>query len=228
MTTGEAFLHCARCGELLRQLPSDDPDSRQEVEAFLDRHAACGVELLRATGRSRANGPFHEPLSTRRVEVAGHGGLAVAVGTRTSLEEPLRWCLEPGELDEEVEVELDEEEFWDVVDRALFPHHLPLERLRAWAAHLARIARSAAPEDLLLLFDDPRDPSVSRGGFTPTAAARIEGALGSFGFDPLTEQRLADAFASGPFPPLRIHRRSPGSAARRDADRSLDTRQRLV
>ncbi len=207
MTAGPAFLHCARCEEILRRLPSDDLEGEEEVRAFLERHAACGVAALQPTGRSRADGPWHEPLTARRVEVAGPDGLAVAVGTRASLEEPIRWRLEPGELGEETEIELDEEEFWSAVDRALFPHHLPLGRLEAWAAHLGRVARAASPEDLLLLFDDPGDPSVSHGCFTPTAVARIQGSLGSFGFDPFTEQQLARAFAAHAFPPLRIRRR---------------------
>lgn len=198
------FFHCRTCSQLVRIL--DCPED-EDVLAFRRQHTGCEVERLTPTGRAVADRPWQEPLAERVVEVQGPRGVALLCGRRESIEQGIEWRMLEDPPVETLELELDAPAFWAAVDGALFPHHMPLTRLRRWAAYVAQVVRSSRPEDVLVLEDDPAEPAISRGALTPTASARIQSSLASFGLDRTTEERLSSAFDGARFPPLRIARR---------------------
>jgi hypothetical protein len=205
------FIQCARCGTTLRTLASSaaslfdlsDPD----LSEFHAAHGDCPLRYFVPTGRSSATGAWHEPLTERRIEVSGSDGLAIAIGTRRSLDESLAWRIEPGALDEEVAFELDREAFWATIDRAFYPHHIPMRSLAACVHQVENFVRAARAADLVLLCDVPGHPDVSRACFTVTARARLEGLLRGFGFEPEIENALAVAFDDAEFPQIVVTRR---------------------
>ena len=208
------FLRCRSCEEILRRIPELPPAEDEDLLSFRERHARCEIESLVPTGRAIADRPWHEPFAERRVEVRGPSGTALLVGRRTSLDEPVAWTFEPGDLDEVLEISLDGPAFWEALDEALRPHHFADRPLRRWAEHVSQLVRDARAEDVIVLEDDPHVPAVSRGALTPTASARLQSSLRSFGVDEFTAERLSSAFTGARFPPLRITRRlvtaSPG------------------
>lgn len=208
------FLHCRTCSEAVRILPEVEPAADEDLASFRDRHGGCDVERLSPTGRALADRPWHEPLAERLVEVRGPRGGALLVGRRSCLDQAIRWTVVEGDAAESLEIDLDMQEFWAALDRALYPHHIPMASLRQWAAHVGQVVRSLSAAEVVVLEDDPERPWVSRGMLTPTASARIQSSIGSFGVDATTEERLSSAFEGARFPPLRITRRlvtaSPG------------------
>lgn len=196
------FIHCEQCGVTQRV-----SDHIADADAFRTAHQACRLETFEATGRGEASSAWHEPMATRRLEVRGEDGLAMAIGARRILDEPVVWHIERRETEEETEVELDREMFWGAVDRALYPSHLPHRTLEAWAAQVEHFARSTNPADIVLLEDDPQTGDATFACLTVTARAKLEAGLQSFGFDGETEERLAALFDEELFPPLRVRRR---------------------
>lgn len=224
------FLHCERCGATARV--EAGPQTASLSESFRQEHKACRLETFEPTGRAEASAPWHEPMATRRLEVRGEDGLAMAVGARRLLDEPVLWRIERRETEETTEVELDRALFWATVDRALFPGHLPQRALDEWANQVEHFARSTHPSDIVLLEDDPQSGNATFACLTLTARARLEAGLRLFGFDRQTEEQLAALFDEELFPPLRVRRRLlfEGSAAA-DAgptDDSLTREPRLV
>lgn len=199
---------------------------------FESAHGGCRLETYRPTGRATASGPWHDPMSTRRVEVRGEEGVALAVGARRLIEEPLVWRIERGEYQEQTSVDLDRRLFWSTVDRTLRPGHLPVRAVGEWAAQIQNVARSARPEDIVLLEDDPGTGDTTFACFTLTVRARLEAGLASFGFDETTLQKLSGLFEDELFPPLRVARRvataGPAPALVDHEGPSLTRQPRLV
>jgi hypothetical protein len=230
------FVHCDRCHRTLRAgaLEGNDIDveSRSELEAFHAEHASCSLRLFEPTGRAMASGPWHEPSSERWFEVRDRLGLAVAIGTRTSVEEPIDWRIENLAFDEEIEIALDRELFWDDVERALHPHKVPKRQIAAWANRVDNYLRTVASSDCVVLYDDTRRPEQSAGCLTLTARTPLEASLRTFGFDAEIAEQLLSLFNDVEFPPLRITRRvTTSSKARRTrhyAPARLDSPDPLV
>jgi len=197
------FIHCEQCGETARIAVADDD---QIVARFSGQHDSRRLRFYEPTGRAEASGPWHEPMSTRRLEVRGEDGPAMAIGVRRFLDAPLVWRIERQESEERTEVELDRPLFWAAVDRALYPSHLPGRPLDEWAGQIERFARSADPADIVLLDDDPNAGNATFACLTLTARARLEADLGAFGFDAEIQGRLAALFDQEHFPPLRVRR----------------------
>ncbi len=206
------FIHCERCGQTTR-IPLDrlEPDAAQR---FRRAHESCHLETFEPTGRANASAPWHDPMATRRLEVRGVDGLAMAIGTRRLLDEPVVWRIERQDVEEITEVELDRALFWATIDRAIYPGHLPLRCLEEWASQIEHFARSAHPSDIVLLEDDPGTGDATFACFTLTARARLETALQGFGFDEATRARLEALFDEELFPPLRIRRLLVGEDCR--------------
>jgi hypothetical protein len=212
------FIHCEDCTKTVRSITgaiASTPEMAIDpvVTAFQLAHARCRMRHYFPTGRAIANGPWHEPLTERRIEISGGEQLAVAVGTRASLHDELTWRIEPGHIEEELNVQLDHLAFWDCVDRALFPHHIPTRALSAWATHVDDFVRRVLREDLILLEDDPARPSACNACLTLTSRVQLETSVGTFGFDAESEQRLLAAFDDPAFPALTVTRRFVSQAA---------------
>lgn len=205
------FVHCDRCHSTLRAGSLDandlDPEASADLESFHARHAACSLRLFEPTGRAMASGPWHEPMTERWLEVRDRDGLGVAIGSRTSIEEPLTWRIERMGFEEEVEVALDRELFWDAVERALHPLPVPQRQLSAWANHVDNHLRTLGPADWVILYDDTRCPDQSAGCLTLTARSPVESTMRGFGFAPEVVQRLGTLFNDMEFPPVRITRK---------------------
>lgn len=215
------FIHCDRCDDTLRagtleeRAPGREPN--EDLEAFHVTHAGCPLRFYEPTGRGTASGPWHEPMVERWLEVRDRDGIAVAIGSRTSIEEPIRWRIERIPFEEDVVVGLDEELFRDTVDRALYPHHVPERQIAAWTLHIASFVRSLGASDVIVLFDDAGNPDRSAACLTLTARMPLETSLRGFGFDGTTQERLRALFDDTEFPPLRVTRKP----LRRRASRSL-------
>lgn len=230
------FVHCDRCHDTLRAGSLDandvDPETGSELEAFHATHAGCSLRLFEPTGRAMASGPWHEPMTERWLEVRDRDGLAVAIGSRTSVEEPLGWRIERIGFDEEVEITLDRELFWDDVERALHPLQVPQRQISAWANHVDNLLRTVAAADCVVLYDDTRRPDQSAGCLTLTARSPIESALRAVSFEPAVAERLRALFNDMEFPPLRITRkvtmRPPRRSARYATSARLDSPDPLV
>ncbi|HEY8516338.1 MAG TPA: hypothetical protein VIS07_12550 [Candidatus Binatia bacterium] len=205
------FIHCDHCDETLRAGTIDGRDPAlerdEDLEAFHQAHAGCPLRFFQPTGRGTASGPWHEPMVERWLEVRDRDGLAVAIGSRTSIEEPLRWRIERIPFEEELDVGLDEPLFRDIVTRAVRPHVLSERQLAAWTLHIANFARSLAPEDVVVLFDDVAEPDRSAACMTLTARVPLEASLRAFRFEVPIEERLRGLFDDPEFPPLRVTRR---------------------
>ena len=215
------FIHCDRCSDTLRagifEGNTLDPESTIDLENFHATHAGCPLRLFEPTGRSVANGPRHEPMTERWFEVRDRDGLAVAIGSRDSIDEPLTWRIEQLAFEESVDVALDTELFWDSLDRALAPAELPQRLLIAWANRIKNFLRTLGSSDFVVLYDDTRHPDQSAACLTLTARTPLETSLVGFGFDAATEDRLRALFNDTEFPPLRITRRITTARARRNA-----------
>lgn len=198
------FLHCPRCQSTTRILPVTGDDTES---VFRHEHRTCPLEEWVPTGRSTSTGAWSDPLSTRRIEVNGPRGRGLAVGERTLLDEPMTWRIETPAPGERRDVELDRALYWTIVDKALFPGHLPKRSLDEWALQIEHFARSAPRSDIILLEDEPGSGSTTLACLTLTARSRLEAALQAFGFDEETESRLAVLFDDELFPPLRVKRR---------------------
>lgn len=211
------FLHCERCGTTARISPASAGD---EMAAFRRAHETCPVETFEPTGCGTASTTWNDPMAVRRLEVRGAAGLAMAVGARRLLDEPLVWRIERHAPEEQTEIELDRTLFWAVVDRAIYPAHVPLRALDEWAAQIEHYVRSAPASDIVLLEDDPAAGDATFACLTLTSRARLEAALPSFGFDAEIEERLERLFDEELFPPLRVRRRldAPSQAARAAAE----------
>jgi hypothetical protein len=229
------FIHCDRCHDTLRagifEGNTLDPESNIDLENFHATHAGCPLRLYEPTGRSVASGPHHEPLTERWFEVRDRDGLAVAIGSRTSIEEPLTWRIEQLSFDEDLEIALDSELFTDSVARALSPRSGEERLLAAWSNRVRNFLRTLGSSDFVVLYDDPRRPDQSAACLTLTARTPLEASLTGFGFDAPTEARLRALFNDTEFPPLRITRRITtrrGSRPARYAAARLDSPDPLV
>lgn len=150
-------------------------------------------------------------MAVRRLEVRGRDGVAMAVGARRLVDEPLVWRIERHPPEEQTEVELDRALFWAVADRAIYPAHVPRRALDEWAAQIEHYVRSTPASDIVLLDDDPSSGDATFACLTLTSRARLEAALPSFGFDPEIAERLERLFDEELFPPLRVRRRRDGA-----------------
>jgi hypothetical protein len=230
------FVHCDRCHSTLRAGSLDsndlDPEASADLESFHATHAACSLRLFEPTGRAMASGPWHEPMTERWLEVRDRDGLGVAIGSRRSVDEPLNWRIERMGFEEEVEVALDRELFWDAIERTVHPLPMPQRQVSAWANHVDNHLRTLGPADWVILYDDTRCPDQSAGCLTLTARSPVESTMRSFGFPPEVVQRLATLFNDMEFPPIRITRkitmRPTRRAPRFGADARLDSPDPLV
>ncbi len=202
------FIHCQRCGKTARVSATGGSD---EVTAFRRAHGACALETFEPTGRGTASTTWNDPMAVRRLEVRGQDGVAVAVGARRLVDEPLVWRIERHASEEQTEVELDRALFWAVVDRAIYPARMPQRALDEWAAQIEHYVRSTPASDIVLLEDDPSTGDATFACLTLTSRARLEAALPGFGFDPEIEERLERLFDEELFPPLRVRRRLDGA-----------------
>lgn len=205
------FLHCDRCHSTFRAGSFDgntmDPESSADLEAFHATHAGCSLRLFEPTGRAMASGPWHEPMTERWLEVRDRDGLAVAIGSRTSIDDPLTWRIERIGFEEEIEIALDRELFWDAVERVLQPLPVPQRQISGWANRVDNHLRSVSSADCMVLYDDTRRPDQSAGCLTLTARTPLETSLRAFGFEPAVAERLLSLFTDIEFPPLRITRK---------------------
>jgi hypothetical protein len=170
-------------------------------------------------------------MAERWFEVRDREPVAVAIGTRSSVDEPLTWHIEPLALEEEVDVALDGELFWDTVDRTLERARVSQRQLSAWANRIDNYLRTLRSADFVLLYDDVQHPDRSAACLTLTARTPLETSLVEFGFDVPTEQSLRALFNDAEFPPLRITRRITtrrSARARRYAAARLDSPDPLV
>lgn len=230
------FVHCDRCHSTLRAGSLDandlDPEASADLETFHATHADCTLRLFEPTGRAMASGPWHEPMTERWLEVRDRDGLGVAIGSRASIDEPLAWRIERMGFDEEVEVALDRELFWDAVERTLQPLPVPQRQVSAWANHVDNHLRTLGPADWVILYDDTRCPDQSAGCLTLTARSPLESILRTFGFAPEVVQRLGTLFNDMEFPPVRITRKITMRPTRRAKhyvhDARLDSPDPLV
>jgi hypothetical protein len=146
-------------------------------------------------------------MTVRRVEVRGDAGIAVAVGRRDRIDDPIVWNLERGPLALEARTVLDRPLYWLAIDKALYPSHLPVRALEAWATQIENFVGSASPREIILLDDDPARPDSTFACLTLTAKTQLEHTLGQFGFDSGTLEKLVSVFEEPFFPPLRVERR---------------------
>jgi len=223
------FVHCDGCHRTFRSGAFDgsdlDPEERIDRDAFYAAHAGCTLRRFEPTGRAMASGPWHEPMTERWLEVCDRDGLGVAIGSRKSIDEPLSWRIERMVLDEQVDVTLDRELFWDAVERSMQPVPVPQRQVSAWANHVDNHLRTLGPADWVILFDDTRCPDQSAGCLTLTARSPLESGLRSFGFAEDVVHRLASAFNDTEFPPVRITRRITLRPAAPNERRVQDRRQ---
>lgn len=221
------FIHCQKCGTTERVVHED-----REARAFRAAHEACRLETFEATGRGEASSAWYEPMATRRLEVRGTDGLALAIGARRLLDEPVVWRIERRETEEETEIELDREMFLAAVEQALSPSRLPQRTIEMWAAQIEHFARGTNPAEIILLEDDPQSGNVTYACLTVTARAKLEADLETFGFDRDTETKLAALFDEELFPPIRVRRhlvRADGlPAATETGEDTLTRAPRLV
>lgn len=228
------FVHCERCHRTIRSSTPPhvvEAGADEDLALFELEHGACGLRVYTPTGRAAASGPWHEPTIERRFEVRDGDVLAVAVGNRQSLEEPLSWRIERVPFDEQVEVSLDAELFWDDVDRALHPHHVPKKQVAEWATHIEKLLRLLTPDEVIVSHDDPHRPDASAAYPRPDARGAIEASLRRFGFDATTDARLRRLLAGAEFPPLRLVRRLARGTASEPAESArarLDSPDPLV
>lgn len=212
------FLHCAVCNATVRSL-ADATSSTSElarddtIEEFHRAHARCRTSVYFPTGDAESSLPWHEPLAERRIEVSGSDGHALAVGKRSDLDSPLEWRLDPIAVDEELSIALDREAFFRVLDRALFPNHLPVRSLSQWATQIEEFLARVSPADLVVLHDDPRRANVSHACLTLTARVSLEAGLSRRGLDEESTRRLLATFEDPEFPPLAVTRRLVRSAS---------------
>jgi len=230
------FVHCDHCHSTLRAGSLDandlDPEASADLETFHAAHSSCTLRLFEPTGRAMASGPWHEPMTERWLEVRDRDGLGVAIGSRTSIEEPLTWRIERMGFEEEVEVALDRELFWDAVERTLHPLAVPQRQVSAWANQVDNHLRTLGPADWVILYDDTRCPDQSAGCLTLTARSPLESTMRTFGFAPEVVQRLGTLFNDMEFPPVRITRKITMRPTRRakhyGPDARLDSPDPLV
>jgi hypothetical protein len=206
------FLHCSRCNVTVRSIASAVGDACElaadpTIRAFHGHHAGCRTARYLPTGRSEASLPWHEPLAERRIEVSGDDGPALAIGTRTSIDEPLEWRLEHVTIDEQISVELDRDAFFRVLDRALYPHHLSTRTVAALASRIEEFIHGVSLEDLVVLHDDASRANVSHACLTLTSRVALEAALARHAVDAESFGRLRSTFEDPEFPPLAVTRR---------------------
>ena len=203
--SGVQFIHCERCGKTERT--SSAPTHDDEISAFRKAHPTCRVETFEATGRATASTIWNDPMAIRRLEVRSEHGLAVAIGSRSLLDEPLSWKIDRQATEEHTEVELDRGLFWGAVDRAIHPAHVRHRALDEWASQIEHHVRNTPAADIILLEDDPACGNATYACLTLTSRSRLEANLRSFGFDREIEQKLEELFDEELFPPLRVRRR---------------------
>ncbi len=214
------FLHCRDCSVTVRHLDAEarrDTAWSQEfaVDEFQRAHAGCRLTRYVPTGRAESTLAWHEPLALRRIEVLGEDGPALAIGRRRDIAAELEWSIEPICLEERLAVELDRPAFWNIVDRALRPHHVPTRVLSSWAARIEDYVRRVAPESLVLLHDDPSHPNVSLACLTLTSRVTLESSLQRCELDEESLRMLRATFDDPEFPPLCVSRRLVAEACGR-------------
>ena len=199
------FIHCERCGKTERA--SSAPPRNDDTSSFRQAHPTCRIETFEATGRATASTTWNDPMAVRRLEVRSKDGLAVAIGSRLFLDDPLSWKIEREGAEERTEVELDRGLFWGAVDRAIHPAQVRHRALDEWASQIEHYIRNTPASDIILLEDDPACGDATYACLTLTSRSRLEANLRSFGFDREIEQKLEELFEEELFPPLRVRRR---------------------
>jgi hypothetical protein len=204
------FLHCSTCRATTRILDEvllgESAAITDGVQTFLAVHGECPVQVLEPTGRAAASGPWHDPLIERRFEVSGCEGVAVVIGVRESIEEPLAWRVEPGPLAERSTIELDREAFEDAIDRALYPLHLPMRAVSAWASSICEMLASVTSDDVEPIADDPQSPAITRAILPADLRERVAARACNVGFDGETMLRLQRILTDPEFPAVCIVR----------------------
>jgi hypothetical protein len=170
-----SFLHCRDCDVLFRPSPYDRarefrqaPDgyveiTRDDCMDFLVSHARHALRTLRPTGSPMAHeGPQWDPMVATYWQVTDGIETFVVRGSRTRLEEPLRYQLLPGQLVEEaVSVEIPEEDIRERLDHTLYPGVVPERRLSAFVDAFRSIVWNIDPAELESLYDVPTDHSLN-------------------------------------------------------------------
>ena len=181
------FVHCRDCDTLFRPSPYDrarefqhTPDgyveiTRDDCMAFLVTHARHALQTLRLTGLPVAHeGPQWDPMVATYWQVTDGLETFVIRGSRTRLEEPLRYQLLPGRLVQDpVSVEIPEEEIRERLDQALYPGVVPERRLGAFVEAFREIAWDVEPDQLEMLYDVSCDQTLSIARLPPWALERL-------------------------------------------------------
>lgn len=205
------FLHCRDCGETLRLLTFElvaGSDSAEETmldrAAFGARHPGCGIGRWTPTGLAWSSLALREPMAERRIEVAGPGGRALAIGCRAEPDGPLAWRIERLRVAERLDIGLDRDTFFRVVHRAPAGAVAPARAAGAWAEAIEHWVRGIAPTEVVLLEDDARRPNVTAACLEPASRASLERWLRES--DPEALGELLAAFDDPGFPPLAVTR----------------------
>lgn len=169
------FLQCRECDELFRPSPYDRAREfrhtqdgyveimRDDCMDFLVRHARHTMRTLRPVGPAVAHeGPQWDPMVATYWQVSDGVETFVIRGSRTRLEEPLRYQLLPGRLVQDpVSVEIPEQEIRERVDQTLYPGVVPERKLRAFVEAFREVVWDLDPGDLETLYDLPSDQHLS-------------------------------------------------------------------
>jgi hypothetical protein len=184
---GPQFLHCRECDEVFRPSPYDrareyrhTPDGyieimRDDCVDFLVRHARHALRTLRLAGGAVAHeGPQWDPMVTTYWQVTDGVETFVVRGSRTRLEEPLRYELLPGRLLEEpVSVEIPEQEIRERLDQTLYPGVVPERKLAGFVEAFREVVWNLDPLDLETLYDVPSDHTLSVARLPAWALERL-------------------------------------------------------
>jgi hypothetical protein len=182
--TRERFWRCVPCEAVIRLLRDGEVSgadllgplwyaaAQQERAAFLAAHRAHVIELLtQVTPVVGASGPLWDPATVVRWEVCNVSRRFVVEGSRTARaaqpeavtpDVPLSYRCLPGRLRATItSVGIPADDLAAAIDRALFPHALPLGRLRGLTAVAARSLEELGTDGLDVLYDSPTDPTLA-------------------------------------------------------------------
>jgi len=200
----ERFWRCVPCAAVIRLTgegsasPAADlgvsgplwfAAAQQERSVFFEKHRTHLIELLTQTlPVLAATGPLWDPMTVLRWEVSNSARRFVVEGSRTrglpadrrpTLDDPLSYGCQPGRLQATpVSVEIPAEDLARIIDEALFPHTLPMRRLKTLTEAAACTLRGLKPEDVEILCDSATDATLGVGRI-PEAA--LEAMIASAG-----------------------------------------------
>jgi hypothetical protein len=202
------FVHCRDCEELFRPSPFDRTpefrltedgavaEMRDDCMAFLTRHARHALETLRATGAPVVYaGPVSDPMTSTTSEVSNGDTVCLVQSWRTSLSEPLRYRIVPGQLiADATSIEIASDDIRADVDRALYPGTAPDRKLDAFVARFKAIAWDLDPATLEIVYDLSGDPTLSVAKLPAWALERLAASAREI-FDGADAARIAARLA---------------------------------